>query len=464
MSGIDSAAVFAAVAGVVLVLFTTFVASRLVRARRAGWSIRLQLFVALALLVSAFAVGLGLLVLNRIDARARSLAENAAQGEALVVASLFADRVSKGESLDTFATDIWRAQADSDEPSSIALFDAEMAPLPRGVEVPAAPDGTLALTVPITVEGRVVGHVRVVKPTLRLARTLLDFTPAAIITGVVMILMAAGSAAWIGATIARPIEALTEFAVRVSEGERRAPPPPAQGREVQRLSRAIDSMRRELEGRPFVETFAADLSHELKNPVAAIRASAEVLADGALEEPEEAARFVARIREATAKIESLLGDLLSLARIEARGVDDAALVDLAVLARQAAERAAERGGSVQVVAQGPVMVRGDGLWLGRAIENLLDNARVHGTGDVPVRIELARVGSQVIVSVRNGGHIGKHVSMRLFKRFVTTRADRGGTGLGLAIVRAIAEAHSGSAECTSVGPPEVELRVTLPAA
>jgi len=44
-------------------------------------------------------------------------------------------------------------------------------------------------------------------------------------------------------------------------------------------------MRRQLEGRPFVEAFAADLSHELKNPVAAIRASAEVLADGALAEP-----------------------------------------------------------------------------------------------------------------------------------------------------------------------------------
>jgi signal transduction histidine kinase len=62
------------------------------------------------------------------------------------------------------------------------------------------------------------------------------------------------------------------------------------------------------------------------------------------------------------------------------------------------------------------------------------------------------------------GAIGKHVAGRLFRRFVTTRADRGGTGLGLAIVRAVAEAHSGSAECKAVGPPEVEFRVTLPGA
>ena len=103
------------------------------------------------------------------------------------------------------------------------------------------------------------------------------------------IVTAALSADFIGRSIAQPLEVLTEFAVRVSEGERRAVPPPAHGREVQSLSKAIDSMRRQLEGRPFVETFAADLSHELKNPVAAIRASAEVLADGALDEPEEAA-------------------------------------------------------------------------------------------------------------------------------------------------------------------------------
>jgi two-component system sensor histidine kinase CreC len=70
----------------------------------------------------------------------------------------------------------------------------------------------------------------------------------------------------------------------------------------------------------------------------------------------------------------------------------------------------------------------------------------------------------VTITVKNEGQVGRHVEKRLFRRFVTTRADRGGTGLGLAIVRAIAEAHSGSAECTSKGPPEVEFKITLPAA
>ncbi len=207
-------------------------------------------------------------------------------------------------------------------------------------------------------------------------------------------------------------------------------PPPATGREVQRLSRAIDSMRRQIEGRPFVETFAADLSHELKNPVAAIRASAEVLADGALEEREEAARFVSRIQEATSRIEALLGDLLSLARIEARGVENAGRVDVASLVRDAARREREGGGTVSVTAPASAEVRGDASWIARAVENLVDNALRHGTPGEPVTVEVKREGAQVHVLVANAGEVDRHVAKRLFRRFVTTREGKGRHGVG----------------------------------
>jgi signal transduction histidine kinase len=317
------------------------------------------------------------------------------------------------------------------------------------------------------VRGVPVGSVRVVKRTIVIRRALEDMAPFILIVSIVLGVTAALAADFIGRRIARPIEALTDFAGRVSEGERRAvPPPPAYGREVLSLTVAIDSMRRQIEGRPFVETFAADLSHELKNPVAAIRASAEVLADGALDEPEEAMRFVARIQEATTRIEALLGDLLSLARIEARGLEGAAPLDLGDLARQAVERARERDAEAAftVSAEPGATVRGDPLWLARAVDNLLENGRIHGRAGAAVEIEVARRGDHVVLAVRNEGQIGKHVEKRLFRRFVTTRADRGGTGLGLAIVRAIAEAHSGSAECSAAGPPRVEFRISLPAA
>ena len=224
----------------------------------------------------------------------------------------------------------------------------------------------MTVETPILSDGRLLGKIRVIKPTIIMRRLLADFAPTILLISVTLGAAAALAAAVIGRAIATPIEGLTGFAVRVSEGETSAVPPQAHGQEVKRLTRAIDSMRRELEGRPFLETFAADLSHELKNPVAAVRASAEVLDEGALAEPEEAKRFVARIREATARIEVLLGEILSLARIEARGVDSSSEVDLGALARAASEAAKDRGAIVELTLADNALVRGQSTWLARA--------------------------------------------------------------------------------------------------
>jgi signal transduction histidine kinase len=453
-----------AIGAIGLILLTAFVASRLVRSRTAGVSIRMQIFLALAAIVGALALGLGVLVLDRVEARATLLAEGAAQDEASALAALFAGEMEeRGADLPELAAKLKRAQGGVAAELHLALLDRDGRDVFSRGPSPSEP-GTVFMSAPILVRGSVAGRVRVGKPTLLIRRVLADTAPAILVISTVLGAAAAAAAALIGRAIARPIEALTEFAVRVSEGERRASPPPGQGREVKRLIRALDSMRRQLEGRPFVEAFAADLSHELKNPVAAIRASAEVLADGALAEPDEAARFVARIQEATARIEALLNDLLSLARIEARGIDQAAVIDLAEIARKVIEQARDRGVSVDFAAPPSALVRGDELWLTRALENLVENAVTHGRPGEPVRVTLERDRDQVAVSVQNGGEIGKHVSKRLFRRFVTTRADRGGTGLGLAIVRAVAEAHSGSAVCVTSGPPSVEFRISLPPA
>jgi two-component system sensor histidine kinase CreC len=461
--------IVAASAAIGLILFVAFVVSRLVRARSQGISIRMQMFLALAGIVGAFAFGLGLLVLDRIEARATLLAEGAASDQAAAIATLLASELDRDRArppelgLDELAKRIGGARSRGALDLHLAILDPAGAELfAEGPQV--SEPGYVFMSAPIVVREKVVGRVRVGKPTIVIRQVLTDIAPTVLVISTVLGLAAALAAAVIGRAIAGPIEALIEFAVRVSEGDRHAVPPPATGREVIRLSRAIDSMRRQIEGRPFVETFAADLSHELKNPVAAIRASAEVLADGALEEKEEAARFVARIQQATSRIEALLGDLLSLARIEARGVEQAGLIDVADLVREAARREGDSESAIRVLAPASADVRGDPVWLSRALENLIDNAVRHGTPGNPVTVEVKREGKLVHVLVRNSGEVDRHVAKRLFRRFVTTREGRGGTGLGLAIVRAIAEAHSGSATLAAGGPPEVEFRITLPTA
>ncbi len=456
--------IIVAAASIGLILFVAFIVSRLLGTRTRGMSIRMQVFIALAVIVGAFAFGLGLMVIDRIDARAVRIALQAAHDEATSISGIIEGEMDRsGMRIDEIA-DRMQQERDRGADLRLELLDERGRVLfPRGPTVAEQEPGTVAVDHPIILHGQRVGAVRVVKPTVVMKRLLADFAPTVLVISLVLGAVAALAAAWIGRAIALPLESLARFTERLSAGERVASPPSPFGREVTRLTRSIDSMRRQLEGRPFVEAFAADLSHELKNPVAAIRASAEILEEGALDEPEEARRFVARIREATARIERLLGDLLGLARIEARGVENYESVDLAALVRTAIEALADAK-RVALSVEGDARVRGDAVWLARAVGNLIDNAIVHSPDDTPIAIAVRREEARVVVTVTSHGEIKRHVRQRLFRRFVTTRADKGGSGLGLAIVRAVVESHGGSVDLSSAGPPEVAFRVELPPA
>jgi two-component system, OmpR family, sensor histidine kinase CreC len=457
--------VVVAAAAIGLILFAAFVVARLLEARTRGMSIRMQIFIALGLIVGAFAFGLGVMVIDRIEARAVRLANQAAQDECAIAAEILEGEMDRGNvTIDEVAARL-ELERERGAELSFELLDGEGRVLfPRGRPSAKGETGTVSVDAPIALRGTRVGSVRVVKPTVVMRRLLEDFAPTVLVISLVLGAAAAAAAALIGRAIARPIESLSAFAERVSAGGHTAAPLAPVGREVARLTRSIDSMRRQLEGRPFVETFAADLSHELKNPVAAIRASAEVLEEGAIEDPEEARRFVARIHEASVRIERLLGDLLSLARIEARGVEVLESVDLSEVAQAALESLGDSAARVELASEGDARVRGDETWLARAIGNLLDNALIHSEAEERVLARVGREDQYVVVSVTNAGAVPKHVRTRLFGRFVTTRADKGGSGLGLAIVRAVAEAHGGRAELAEPGPPNVVFRIVLPPA
>jgi signal transduction histidine kinase len=460
-----------AAAAIGAILFVAFIASRLARSRRTGLSIRLQVFLALAAVVGAFAGGLGVMVIDRVQARAVRLSNQAASDEARSIANLLSGQLERGgPRLPELAAQLAEDTRQRGS-SSWKLLDAQGGvlfhrPLTKGEGPPgdefSGGGPTVISTAPIQVHGVRVGAVEVIKPTIVMERLLTDFAPTVLVISLVLGAAAAISAAWIGRSIAAPIEALSDFSERVSRGQQGAQPPPgAWGREVTRLTRSIDSMRRQLEGRPFAEMFAADLSHELKNPVAAIRASAEVLEEGALAEPEQARRFVARIREAVGRIERLLDDLLRLARMEAGGLEELETVNLAELVRSTLETLPARA-RVTLAELSDIKVQGERSWLGRAIGNLIDNALIHSAPASSVEVSvLTRDGLGCIV-VKNAGQVPRYVRDNIFRRFVTTREDKGGTGLGLAIVRAVAEAHGGQAQLQDAGPPQVVFTFTVP--
>jgi signal transduction histidine kinase len=270
----------------------------------------------------------------------------------------------------------------------------------------------------------------------------------------------------------RPVESMRSEAATISAVEpgSRLSLPPADD-ELRRLGETLNSMLDRLEAALERErAFVADASHELRTPLAALKTELE-LAARRPRSPDELERVLASAAEQTDRLAQLADDLLVLARHDEGGVPLrlAPVPVAALLSRVAgrfAGRAARRGREVVVDPISPELrVEGDELRLEQALGNLVGNALAHGAGTI--RLSAAAEPAGCVLGVRDEGPgVPLAFLPHAFERF--GRADQGrtgrGTGLGLAIVRAIAEAHSGSAECVSAGPPEVELRVTLPAA
>jgi two-component system phosphate regulon sensor histidine kinase PhoR len=218
--------------------------------------------------------------------------------------------------------------------------------------------------------------------------------------------------------------------------------------------------------------FVANVSHELKTPLAAIRGYAETLVDGAAEDPATARRFSERILDQSRRLGDLLEDLLTLSRLEGtqpfRALER---VDLRALALEAAElvagAAAARSIEITVEAGDSPAVVGDADGLLRLFANLLDNAVKYNRegGTVSVRLREQDERAELEVSDTGIGIPAAHLA-RIFERFYRVdpgRArDEGGTGLGLAIVKHVAQAHQGRVEVESEPGAGSTFRVLLP--
>jgi two-component system, OmpR family, phosphate regulon sensor histidine kinase PhoR len=218
--------------------------------------------------------------------------------------------------------------------------------------------------------------------------------------------------------------------------------------------------------------FVANASHELKTPVAALRALAETLQTALPEDPEAALRFAERIGREAERLDALARDLLDLSRVE-RGTLDVEPVDLVGLVKEVvgsyADLAEERRIKLASELQEGIAVRGDRAQLGLLLSNLVDNALRYtpAKGSVCVRLDAAE--SRAVVQVADTGEgIPAAELPRVFERFYRVDKARarqtGGTGLGLAIVRHVAEAHGGTVRVDSELARGSTFTVTLPVA
>jgi two-component system, OmpR family, phosphate regulon sensor histidine kinase PhoR len=219
--------------------------------------------------------------------------------------------------------------------------------------------------------------------------------------------------------------------------------------------------------------FVANASHELRTPVAAIRAAAETLLAGALSEPESARHFVEMVDRHAERLTGLTEDLLDLSRIES-GQWTMVLerVELSDLARGVLDLHADRAGAkrlrlVRCVPEG-LAARADARALEQVLVNLVDNAVKYTPEGGVVTLRAARDEKAVAIDVADTGPgIDRHHLPRIFERFYRVDPGRsreqGGTGLGLAIVKHLTQAQGGEVGVES-GAEGTRFWVRLPAA
>jgi signal transduction histidine kinase len=278
-------------------------------------------------------------------------------------------------------------------------------------------------------------------------------------------------AGWLSWRMVRPLESLrAQVLARKATGTLE---PVVLGRddEFGDLAEAFNALLAALEQRNRNnEAFAADLVHELKNPVAAVAAVAESLESGRPIDEARAARLARALRSSSSRLDALVSRFLELARAEAglrttpRDPLDLSALAAGLLEGISADEQFSRV-AFSLSADGPARVIGGSERLETALRNLLDNAARFAAeredGRVTVSVGLA--GGSVVLSIAdNGAGIQTEDLPRIFERFFSRR--RGGTGLGLALTRAIVIAHGGRITVTSQPGVETRFTVVLPAA
>ncbi len=331
---------------------------------------------------------------------------------------------------------------------------------------------TLYSAVPIRHGDRIVGAALVSQSTFRILQALYDVR----LRIFEIVVASIGAAVIIGllmsATIVRPLVRLRGAALALSD--RRATP--AGFRRVDRKDEIGDLARtlEELTGRldahiKLLESFAGDVSHEFKNPLASIRIAAEVIAS--TDDPTERQRLLGMLTRDVDRLERLVSGVRELARIDAQlAHEEISPVDMSALLEALVAGVEQRDAGVRFSYRAPPVrcyVRASSDRVAQVFENLLDNAASFAPPGSLVEVTMAADGATCIVKVedRGPGFPSTHVD-RVFDRFFTYRPDDGGrrehTGLGLSIARAIVEGYGGSIRAANRNDGGASVEVRLP--
>ena len=280
-------------------------------------------------------------------------------------------------------------------------------------------------------------------------------------------------------TIVRPLRRIALAAHRVRLGRARevkVPRLPSRTDEIGQLARSVSDMSQSLRQRmDNIEHFAADVTHELKNPLASLRSALDGL--DRVEDPKLKLQLLAVAKDDVVRLDRLIGDISEAARTDAElARAKFEPVDLGPVIEQLVsswEHRREKGDARLAFARprrATAVVLGDANRLVRAIDNIIDNAISFSPPGGLVEIAAARVGDEVRIRIDDEGPgVPEEAREAIFNRFHSIRPEEEHfgrhSGLGLAIARAIVEGHDGEIDVQDRddAPSGARFTITLPA-
>lgn len=354
--------------------------------------------------------------------------------------------------------------------------------------------GALYVAAPIRYQDRIMGVLTVIKPkdsvTPFIAIARQRSLTAALVTAFAIFMFSGLIMLW----VTLPVRRLAQYVADLQKGKR-VQLPSLGKTEIGDLGRALEGLKKELEGKDYVEKYIQTLNHEIKSPLTALRGSVELLEEDL--PPERRATLVSNIKEETGRIQNMIDRMLDLSSVENQDRIESSPLDLhTVLQEQISSIVSSMAGNpfrIQWISRQPddpqldappfpagisgnahkkesdsradslnpekgeCLIQGDAFLLGRAISNLLRNALdFHDPGSPIVCVIWKGPASLTLEIINQGPPIPSYARSRLFHRFYSLprpSSGRKSTGLGLPFVQEVMDLHGGEVSLWNWGGP-----------
>jgi len=333
----------------------------------------------------------------------------------------------------------------------------------------------------VKTDNKLLGTVRLALPLSEIEQQIRVIYNVVLLGGIVASIIAFLIAYFISKGITSPITEMTDIAGRIAQEDFSKRARVSSGDELGLLARSLNKMADELQSKmenlkkmDNIRTdFVANVSHELKTPLTSIKGFVETLEDGAIDDKENAKKFLAIIKKHTERINAIINDLLSLSELELgqdrlnrKDFDLKSLFNEVLMGFEHALSAKKH--TLDVDYQGNVFnIKADKEKIEQIFVNLLDNAIKYTKDNGKINVFVQEEEKELLIQIQdNGVGIPEEHRIRIFERFY--RADKarsrqlGGTGLGLAIVKHIVSLHKGAIKLESQLNKGTKVSIILP--